>query len=43
MINVGSDGSGFGDSDAEKEHNRKLQYLINEKTNLISRKHTMVE
>lgn len=31
IINIGNDGSGFGDPDAEKAHNRRLQYLMNEK------------
>lgn len=43
MINVGNDGSGFGDPDAEKEHNRKLQYLMNEKMSLSNKKHTVIE
>ncbi len=43
MLNVGNDGSGFGDPDAEKAHNRKLQYLINEKTSLLNKKHTLIE
>jgi len=43
MINVGNDGSGFGDPDAEKAHNRRLQYLMNEKISLSNKKHTVIE
>lgn len=43
MINVGNDGLGFGGSDAEKAHDRRLQYLMNEKISLSNKKHTVIE
>jgi len=43
LIKVGADGSGYGDPDYEKAQIRRIQYLQNEKSNLISKRHTILE
>ena len=43
LVNVGSNGSGYGDPDYEKSQDRKLLALMNEKTNLKSKEHTKME
>lgn len=43
LTNIGANGSGFGDPDAEKANDRRIQYLMNEKINLSNKKHTVIE
>lgn len=43
LTNIGNNGSGFGDSDAEKANDRRIQYLMNEKINLSNKKHKIID
>ncbi len=42
LILVGEDGSGFGDPDAEKAHDRKIQLLMHKQIQEINKKNNLV-
>lgn len=43
LTNIGNNGSGLGDPDAEKANDRRIQYLMNEKINLSNKKNKMID